>query len=204
MSNGARRSLPSSRSIWVATGFWLFVAAISAVQTLWISQTPGQRVDARETMTWQAAYFVAWIPFTVAVWHLTRGWLPERFGGWPRLLLAHVPVAAAVTIPHTFVVALLSQALANQNMSLWDTFARQLRGQMNAGLLIYTAIAGTGAAMALYEQSQDRQLAAARLQAELAAAQLKALSAHLQPHFLFNSLHSVAALARAGDTAGVV
>jgi LytS/YehU family sensor histidine kinase len=27
---------------------------------------------------------------------------------------------------------------------------------------------------------------------------------HLQPHFLFNSLHSIAALARAGETAGVV
>ena len=26
------------------------------------------------------------------VWHVTRGWLPERFGGWPRLLLAHVAI----------------------------------------------------------------------------------------------------------------
>jgi two-component system LytT family sensor kinase len=70
--------------------------------------------------------------------------------------------------------------------------------------MIYGAIAGTGAALTLYERYQDRQVAAARLQAELAAARLQALRGHLQPHFLFNSLHSIAALARAGDTAGVV
>jgi len=58
--------------------------------------------------------------------------------------------------------------------------------------------------MSLYERYRDREMAATRLQAELATARLQALRRHLQPHFLFNSLHSVAALARAGDTAGVV
>jgi len=58
--------------------------------------------------------------------------------------------------------------------------------------------------MSLYERYRDREMAATRLQAELATARLQALRGHLQPHFLFNSLHSVAALARAGDTAGVV
>ncbi len=56
--------------------------------------------------------------------------------------------------------------------------------------------------MTLYERYQDRQLAAARLEAELAAARLQALRGHLQPHFLFNSLHSIAALARTGRHRG--
>jgi LytS/YehU family sensor histidine kinase len=66
------------------------------------------------------------------------------------------------------------------------------------------AIAVSGTSISLYERYRDRQVAAARLEAELAAARLQALRAHLQPHFLFNSLHSIAALARAGDTAAVV
>ena len=73
-----------------AAGFWLFVSAMSAAQTLWIAQTPGQRIDVRGAIAWQTTYFVAWIPFTIGVWQFTRGWLPERFGGWPRLLLAHL------------------------------------------------------------------------------------------------------------------
>src|SRR5215210_2846669 len=205
MSDRARPSLLRRRGVWAAAaGFWLFVAAMSAAQIVWIAQTPGQRVDLREAIAWQLAYFVAWIPFTIAVWHVTSGWLPEQMGGWLRILIAHVPMFAAVALAHTFVVTLLSLPLANQHLPMWESFVRQLRGQLNAELLIYTAIAGTGAALTLYDRYQERQVAAARLQAELAAARLQALRGHLQPHFLFNSLHSIAALARAGDTAGVV
>jgi sensor histidine kinase YesM len=56
----------------------------------------------------------------------------------------------------------------------------------------------------LHDRFRDRQLAAATLEAELASAKLDALRAQLQPHFLFNSLHGIASVARTGDTAGVV
>ena len=187
-----------------AAAFWLFVAAISAAQLIWIARTPGQRVDLPHALEWQTTYFVAWIPITIGVWQLTRRWLPEQFGGWLRLLFAHVAVLAGVALTHPLVVALLARAMGRQNTSIWQSVLMQLRGELTAAPLIYTAIAGTGAAMTLYARYQDRQVTAARLQAELAAARLQALRAHLQPHFLFNSLHSIATLARAGDTAAVV
>jgi len=205
MTDRRRPPLASHSAMWAAaTTFWLFVAAMSAAQILWASQTPGERMNARGAITWQTAYFVVWIPFTIGVWQLTRHWQPERFGGWVRLLAAHIPVFVAVTVVHTFVMVLLSAALANQQTGPWESFLSQLRGRLSAQLLIYTAIAGTGAAITLYERYQERLLAASRLEAELAAARLQALRGHLQPHFLFNSLHSIAALARTGDTAGVV
>ena len=58
--------------------------------------------------------------------------------------------------------------------------------------------------MTLHDRYRERQAAAAALQAELAEARLQALRNHLEPHFLFNSLHSIAALARANDNSGVV
>ena len=205
MSERARPSLLSRSAVWTAAAvFWLFVAAMSAAQILWIARTPGERVDVRSALVWQTTYFAAWIPFTIFVWHVSRRWLPELSRGWLRLLIAHLPVFAVVSLGHTFVVTLLTLGLASLNMPMWQSFLMQLRGRLNLHLLIYTAIAGTGAAMTMYERYQDRQVAAARLQAELAAARLQALRGHLQPHFLFNSLHSIAALARAGDTPGVV
>jgi sensor histidine kinase YesM len=205
MSERARSSLLSRRAEWTAAaGFWLFVAAMSAAQIMWIARTPGERVDVRLALVWQTTYFAAWIPFTILVWYVTRRWLPEPSRGWLRLLTAHLPVFTVVSLGHTFVVTILTLLLASMNTPMWQSFLMQLRGRLNLHLLIYAAIAGTGAAMTLYERYQDRQVAAAQLQAELAAARLQALRGHLQPHFLFNSLHSVAALARAGDTAGVV
>jgi hypothetical protein len=161
MNDRGRHSLPSVAALWAAaTGFWLLVTAMSAAQTVWIAQTPGQRLDVRSALHWQTAYFILWIPFTIAVWRVTRGWLPERFGGWFRLLTAHVPIAAVVAVAHSFVVTLVGPVLANQNGALWDRFVMQLRGQLNGEILIYTAVAATGAAMTLYERYRDRQMAA--------------------------------------------
>jgi signal transduction histidine kinase len=198
--------MKEARAWWAASAsFWLFVTALSAAQLVWMAQTPGQRLNVRETLSWQAAYFVAWIPLTVMVWRVTRGWLPDQFGGWMRYLMAHVPLLLVVGILHTILCNLLALALLPaQNLSLWARFVSQLRQEVTALPLIYTAIGGTGAAMTLYDRYRDRRIAAAQLEAELAAARLQALRGHLQPHFLFNSLHAIASLARAGDNAGVV
>lgn len=209
MSSDTRHALSGARVLWAgAIGFWLFVAALSLVQIAWLARSPGQQVDVRRALTWQAAYFLPWIPFTIGIWSLTSGWLPERFGGWGCVVGAHVPVAAAVGLAHSLVVALFGPmppaAPPGASATFAGRFAAQLRGELIADALIYTAVAATGAAMTLYRRYQDREIAAARLEAELATARLSALRAHLQPHFLFNSLHSVAALARAGDMDGVV
>ena len=193
------------RRLWgAAVGFWVFVAAMSTAQTMWLARTPGQSVNIRAALSWQIAYFGAWIPTTIVVWSFTRKWLPERFGGWPRVFFAHLPLLAAVAIAQPFIVTLLDRALTPHQATIWEIFVRNFRGQLTVIPLIYTAIAGTGAAITLYERYQDRQVAAAQLQAELATARLQTLRGHLHPHFLFNSLHSIAALARSGDTAGVV
>jgi len=51
-------------------------------------------------------------------------------------------------------------------------------------------------AIAYYGKYQERQLFSSQLEAQLANAQLEALKIQLEPHFLFNTLNSIAALAR--------
>ena len=50
--------------------------------------------------------------------------------------------------------------------------------------------------MAYAREAHDREVAAARLQTQLATARLHTLSAQLQPHFLFNTLNAIASLVR--------
>jgi sensor histidine kinase YesM len=71
-------------------------------------------------------------------------------------------------------------------------------------LLVYAAIAGCAHAIDLYRKYRRRELEATRLQARLAHARLDALRAQLQPHFLFNTLNTVANLVRKGDRDGAV
>ena len=119
MNERAGPSVLDRRAMWAAAAaFWLFVAAMSAAQLVWIAQGPGQRVDVPGgSVVADRVPSSAWIPVTIAVWHLTRRWLPERFGGWLPLLAAHVPVAAAVALIQTLLVTLLALALARQHGS---------------------------------------------------------------------------------------
>ncbi len=60
----------------------------------------------------------------------------------------------------------------------------------------YCLIAAALHAVTYYQDVRQRELLAARLEASLARAQLDNLQGKLQPHFLFNTLNSIAALIR--------
>jgi two-component system LytT family sensor kinase len=61
-------------------------------------------------------------------------------------------------------------------------------------LVAYLGVALVANAAAYYRAFRGRELRAARLEARLSQARLTALRSQLQPHFLFNTLHSVSAL----------
>jgi sensor histidine kinase YesM len=61
-------------------------------------------------------------------------------------------------------------------------------------VVTFWAIVGVVAAADYYRLYRDRELRAARLEGALAGAQLQALQAQLQPHFLFNTLNAIASL----------
>src|SRR5205823_15106481 len=52
-----------------------------------------------------------------------------------------------------------------------------------------------------YRRLRERELRASQLEAQLAEARLQALKTQLQPHFLFNALHTIGQLVRTGQDA---
>jgi two-component system, LytTR family, sensor kinase len=71
-----------------------------------------------------------------------------------------------------------------------------LEGALPSALLVYFAIFAADSAFEKLERLRDRETRAAQLEGELFRARLDALSARLQPHFLFNTLHTIAGLVR--------
>ena len=186
----------------LAIGFWLFLAAVSVAQVLWIAQA--ERIDVGAALTWQLAYYAAWVPATIAIWRLTGGWVPDRARAWRRIVAQHFLIFVIVLVVLMLVTTAVAMPLGQIPGDASQAFWMQIRGRGYLTLLMYIIVAGGGAALTLHDRYRERQAAAAAFQAELATARLHALRNHLEPHFLFNSLHSIAALARANDVAGVV
>jgi len=171
---------------------------------LWMAQS--ERINLRAALTLQLSYYAAWVPATIVIWRLTAGWVPDTARAWRRIAARHVLIFIIVHVVVTLATMAVALPLVEtpDGLSLGQLFWMQIRGRGYLTLLIYIIVAGGGAAMTLQDRYRERQAAAAALQAELAEARLQALRNHLEPHFLFNSLHSIAALARADDASGVV
>jgi len=72
------------------------------------------------------------------------------------------------------------------------------------GVVVYTTVAGLAHAVGYFEATRDRDVQLARISEQLADARFAALQAQLNPHFLFNTLNTIAVLVRDGDRTGAV
>ena len=65
--------------------------------------------------------------------------------------------------------------------------------------ILYSAILAVSELVDRQRRLRHQELNAAHLETQLAQAELQALRMQLQPHFLFNALHTIGALVRTGD-----
>ena len=187
-----------------STAFWIFVTALFVVQIWSLARTEGAQINFRSALVWQAGFYLLWIPMTVLVWRLTAAATPST-RGWPRYLLQNAALLIVVALIHSLLLLGLATAiLGPQPESLGQMLIGQIRGRSYFHALIYAGVVAAGHAVWLYDQWREREMQAARLQVQLTSAQLSSLQAQLHPHFLFNSLHAVASLARDGRQSDVV
>jgi two-component system, LytTR family, sensor kinase len=72
------------------------------------------------------------------------------------------------------------------------------------GVIVYTCVAVLAHAMQYMSEVKEREVQLARISEQLASARFAALQAQLNPHFLFNTLNTIAVRARDADNAGTV
>jgi two-component system, LytTR family, sensor kinase len=70
------------------------------------------------------------------------------------------------------------------------------------GVSVYLAVVGIEHAIRYFTEARDREIQMARLSEQLSGARFAALQAQLNPHFLFNTLNTIAVLVRDGDRTG--
>jgi two-component system LytT family sensor kinase len=130
-----------------------------------------------------------WAALTPLVWWLGRRF-PLRRGALARAFAVHVPaslVIAAVKIPAGEVLAAVVAGVVRSPASFLKLYVT---------LAVYWIILGIGIALTQARELRAREMAASRLETELARAQLDVLRMRIQPHFLFNTLNGISALMR--------
>ncbi|MEM7352501.1 MAG: histidine kinase [Acidobacteriota bacterium] len=107
-----------------------------------------------------------------------------------------------------FVMLLMAIAYQTQAMTTGQSFldvvrqSQLLRWEFLLGLWLYGLLAGAAYTHRLRQSLQRQRRAAEQAEALATQAQLAALRTQLHPHFLFNALHSIAALVPEGGPAG--
>ena len=92
----------------------------------------------------------------------------------------------------------------NAAMSFGPAFLLFIRHSFITDLIAYSGTVGVIYGLEARKRLRAQEMASARLETQLARAQLEALRVQLHPHFLFNTLNAISMMARKGETDVVV
>jgi signal transduction histidine kinase len=148
-------------------------------------------------VTWKQAVSYAlgdWYVF--ALLSIPVGAMARRFGfeagTWARSLLVHIPGSIAFSASYIILRAGIGSWQSGATFD--EAFRPLLVKTWHFNLLIYWVIVAVSQAFDYYRKYRERELHASELQKHLVQAKLQALQMQLNPHFLFNTLHSISSL----------
>jgi hypothetical protein len=189
-----RTGPPSARAGLAVAVACLALGIISALELRHVSINHGQPAE------WSTMLIV-----TMPRWILLGATLPivlrigvgssvprERL----RIALLHLALFLAISWLHAAITA-WATALVQPMSYFFPWSARLIRAWYNTlptMVSLYSAVLIAAWGISEARERQRRTLRAAQLETELQAAQLEALRAKLQPHFLYNTLNGIAAL----------
>lgn len=170
-------------------GWWSLNALVWSSQVLTMRASLGQPAALADVFRIEFASAALWLPATFALlWCVAR--TPIERGRW-------LPSFVALLLATLGVVAYRAAAVIALNGWIgWYATVPPWPEVLLTSLLNNFAtcwlIVGVGHALVYAERSRIRERQAEELQRRLTQARLDALSAQLNPHFLFNALNSIA------------
>ncbi len=173
-------------------GVWLAVALFVAIDRIVSFRRAGRPAPVVPELLSTLTYHFIWAALALPIAWLGRRFPPEG----PRRLRAlavHLPASFAASFLHLAIEWPFEQWIKTPSMSHL-TFQQHVVNALAFGVLFYWVILAISRGFAYGRLAQEREQRAAHLETSLARAQLRSLRAHLQPHFLFNTLHSISAL----------
>jgi Putative regulator of cell autolysis len=171
------------------------IAVLYSIERYFYSRLVGYPVSLTQLVPAELIFTYGWALLTPPVMFIAK-----RYPVWGRLNLrnwtAQLAAMVVFVVSHVTLFTLATVALSNRVSfaSIGQLFGQSLLSWTVLDSLVFCAIVVLHHAVVYYRVSRDRALRASQLETRLAQTQLQMLRMQLQPHFLFNTLHSISAL----------
>jgi two-component system, LytTR family, sensor kinase len=177
------------------------IAVLYSLERYFYRRLLGQPVSLGQLVPAELVFTYIWALLTPLVM-----WMGRRFPVWGahhaengRVAFlnwfAQLVAVVSFVVLHVALFTSASMLLAGgAPIPMVRLFTGYLASWFTLDSIVYCTLLAVYHALVYYRVSQDRALRASQLEARLAQAQLQVLRMQLQPHFLFNTLHSISAL----------
>jgi signal transduction histidine kinase len=200
----------------VATAIWLIVLLLGPISYLAQARLNGQPPGTLNDMLFSPSSVWLLCAFVSPAFLLVSRRYPLAGPHLARQALVHVSIATllwslALILYQGWLALLLVPEFAEAMAHLSGTALVQEVTMHALGMAIttlplafalYACVAGIEHATRYFAQARDRELQMSRLSEQLTGARYAALQAQVNPHFLFNTLNTIAVRARDGDGLG--
>ncbi len=210
----AARLLPPATRGWViwaiSFGVWGFVALAGSLTFWQLYRSTDMPMRYTTMLGLELSQILTYVPLTPLVFALATRY-PIRKDNWKHRIPLYLGVAVMFCLAHIGLRGLTPYAIYYPKERDWHS---ALRDPQTHALAIQWAglrklflnnlvddITGTfvpivlvAHAVSYYRKYQERENRASQLEGQLAKAHLQSLKSQLQPHFLFNTMHSISAL----------
>ncbi|HEY3056518.1 MAG TPA: histidine kinase [Thermoanaerobaculia bacterium] len=165
-----------TRTILLVLAGWTILALLFAAQLRVDASYTGRNITGSQALVLSLAGWYGWALLSPLVI-----WLARRLGTRKRAIALHVVIALLLTFVK---VVITTEILRRAGFSPRSTFSI---ANLPLNLLTYAAIVAATHGIAIYRRETEAR-------ALLTEARLDLLKGQLEPHFLFNTLHSIAEL----------
>jgi two-component system, LytTR family, sensor kinase len=199
----------------IVSAAWILPAVFAVINRLVQSRLSGWEPATIRDVLFQGGDWFLYALLTPGVFAVSKRWPLVRphlvRGALVHLIFSVLFCVAWATcgqILRLVLVLIFARELVTGGSEFWQQFGLEWLSwifiTLPFGVAVYLCVVGIEHAIRYFIEVREREVQLARLSEQLAGARFAALQAQVNPHFLFNTLNTIAVLVRDDDRQGAV